>query len=406
MARSFIARVLTALALCAGLCASAACRDPALPDLAMSPYPWALPSGAPSPRVPRDNPMSTEKALLGRFLFYDRRLSLNETQSCGSCHQQARGFSDERTVGLGSTGESHTRNAMSLANVGFFSTFTWANPVVTSLERQALVPLFGDQPVELGLGGRESVMLERLRADARYRALFRASFPDESDPITVANVARAIACFERTLLSFDTPYDRFTRGDRAALSESAQRGLEMFNSERFECYHCHAGFNFSDATVTATGAATEPQFHNTGLYNVDGRGAYPRGNQGAFEVSSDPRDVGAFRAPSLRNIALTAPYMHDGSIATLEEVIAHYERGGRLIASGPNAGDGRANPLKSDLLRGFTLTDTERADLLAFLRSLTDETMLRDARLSDPFAAERDAGADAGSDAGADATAP
>ncbi len=352
-------------------------------------YPFQLPMGTPEPVVPADNPMSVEKVRLGRRLFYDRRLSLNQTQSCGSCHLPSRGFTDGREVAIGSTGEHTPRNAMGLSNIAYNSAYTWANPSLLSLERQALVPMFGDNPTELGLIGQEQELLRRLQADALYVRMFRAAFAGDPEPLSVANVTRAIASFERTLLTMNSPYDRFTRGDRTAMSASAQRGLDLFNLTRLECYHCHSGFNFSDSTITAGSPPMNAEFHNNGLYNVDGQGAYPVPNRGVFESSRLPADMGRFRAPSLRNIELTAPYMHDGSIATLEGVIDHYAAGGRRIAMGPNAGDGTMSPLKSDLVRGFTITPTEREDLLAFLRSLTDQAFVTDVRFQDPFGNER-----------------
>ena len=347
------------------------------------------PAGFPPQRLSPDNPYSLEKARLGRYLFYDRRLSGNETQSCGSCHQQSRAFSDGRATGLGSTREDHPRGPMSLANVGYFSALTWANPVQRELERQALVPLFGERPVELGLVGREAEMLDRLRRDRRYQQMFPRAFPSDADPFTVANVTRAIAMFERTLVSADSAFDRFSRGDTTAMSESAQRGNQLFFSERLECFHCHGGFAFTDSVVSAASAFDETAFHNTGLYNVDARGAYPSQTTGVRDVTGRDEDMGRFRAPTLRNIAVTAPYMHDGSIATLDGVIDHYAAGGRTIASGPNAGVGRDNPLKSGFITGFTLTEQERRDLIAFLEALTDERFLHDPRYADPFGNER-----------------
>ncbi|MBK6529660.1 MAG: di-heme enzyme [Deltaproteobacteria bacterium] len=347
------------------------------------------PAGFPPQRLSPDNPYSLEKARLGRYLFYDRRLSGNETQSCGSCHQQSRAFSDGRATGLGSTREDHPRGPMSLANVGYFSALTWANPVQRELERQALVPLFGERPVELGLVGREAEMLDRLRRDRRYQQMFPRAFPSDADPFTVANVTRAIAMFERTLVSADSAFDRFSRGDATAMSQSAQRGNQLFFSERLECFHCHGGYAFTDSVVSANSAFDETAFHNTGLYNVDGRGAYRSQSTGVRDVTGRDEDMGRFRAPTLRNIAVTAPYMHDGSIATLDGVIDHYAAGGRTIAGGPNAGVGRDNPLKSGFITGFTLTEQERRDLIAFLEALTDERFLHDPRYADPFGNER-----------------
>lgn len=351
-----------------------------------STYAWDLPAGFPEPRVPDDNPMSAAKVELGRFLFHDRRLSGNETQSCADCHRQDLAFTDALPVGIGSTGEAHPRGSMSLANIAYASRLTWANPVLDGLEEQALVPLFGEQPVELGLAGREDELLARLRDDPAYPALFAEAFPRDADPISVGNVVRALASFQRTLLSGDSPYDRYTyQADDTALSESAQRGRDLFFSERLECFHCHGGFGFTDSVQHDGSVSAEVAFHNNALYNIDGRGGYPAPNRGLFEHTGERRDMGRFRAPTLRNIAVTAPYMHDGSIATLDEVIDHYAAGGRTILEGPNAGIGAESPLKSIFLHGFTLTDEERADLLAFLHSLTDATFLRDPRFASPF---------------------
>jgi cytochrome c peroxidase len=350
---------------------------------------WDLPEGFPLPRVPDDNPMSAAKVDLGRFLFYDTRLSANETQSCGSCHQQQFAFTDGLANAVGSTMMIHPRSSMGLTNVGYQSTLTWANPVVRTLEDQAQLPMFGDSPiVELGLGGMEAVLLERLRADAEYPGMFAAAFPDEADPISVASVVRAIGAFERTMISGNSPYDRFLRGETAAMSESALRGMELFFdpvSLRFECFHCHGGFNFTASQDHSGIVISETAFFNNGLYNVDGRGGYPPDNTGLAEFTGEPDDMGRFKPPTLRNIELTAPYMHDGSIATLEEVIDMYSAGGRNLTTGMWPGDGRENPYKNIFVPGFDMTDQERDDMLAFLRSLTDPGFIADPRFSDPF---------------------
>ena len=350
-------------------------------------YDWDLPEGFPEPRVPEDNPMSAEKAELGRFLFYDTRLSGNGTQSCGSCHVQSMAFTDGLARAEGSLGDAHPRGSMSLANVAYQSTLTWANPVVRTLEDQAPLPMFGEDPiVELGLAGREDELLERLRADERYQEMFPAAFPDDPEPISVGNVVKAIASFQRTLVSGSSPYDRYIQGDTDAMSEEAVRGMELFFSETVECFHCHGGFNFS-ANVDHSGQVfEEAAFFNNGLYNVDGRGAYPAGNQGLYDHTADPADQGRFKPPTLRNIEVTAPYMHDGSIATLEEVIDHYAAGGRNVTEGEHVGDGRENPNKSLFVSGFDITEQQKQDLLAFLRALTDPAFLEDPRFSDPFA--------------------
>jgi cytochrome c peroxidase len=330
--------------------------------------------------------MTVEKVALGRFLFYDKRLSGNGTQSCASCHRQSIAFTDGRPLGIGSTGEVHPRNSMALANVAYASVLNWGNPNLAGLEQQALLPMFGEEPVELGLSGKERELLDRVRADTLYARLFSAAFPGQSNSVSVQNITRALASFERALVSGDSPYDRYTfRNERNALSPSAIRGEALFFSERTECFHCHAGVMFSASTNYVGKSFREQEYFNNGLYNVDGRGAYPSNNTGLAEFTGQPRDMGAHKAPSLRNVALTAPYMHDGSITTLEDVIDHYARGGRLITSGPHAGDGKLSPFKNGFVNGFTITADEKADLIAFLRSLTDSTFITNPAFSNPW---------------------
>lgn len=342
-----------------------------------------LPARIPAPKVPVDNPMTTAKVELGRHLFYAKELSANQSQACASCHEQARAFAEGRDRAVGSTGQVHPRNAQGLANVAYASSLTWANPLLVTLEQQAAVPLFGEFPVELGVVGNEAAILDRFRTEV-WQDRFRRAFPDEADPVRFDRIAAALASFERTLLSFDSPYDRYLEGDAAALSPAAQRGLELFFSDELECFHCHGGFLFSEAVNHEGLVLPEGGFFNTGLYNLDGAGAYPLDNPGLIEITGVPEDMGRFRAPSLRNVAVTAPYLDDGTAETLEEVIDIYARGGRRIDAGPRAGDGSRSPLKSGFVSGFRLTPEERADLVAFLESLTDPTFLTDPRFSDP----------------------
>ena len=348
-------------------------------------YSLELPFGFPEPRIPADNPLTGAKVELGRFLFYDVRLSENQTQSCGSCHQQALAFTDGLAVAAGSTGQHTARGAMALGNAGYAATLNWANSAVVTLEMQARIPLFSEDPVELGLSGKEHVLLARLAEDPLYPQMFADAFPGEVEPVTVQNVLRAIASFERVLISGDSPYDRAQAGDEGALSDSARRGMELFFSEQLECFHCHGGFNLSGSVDHSGSFFDQSLFANNGLYNVDGIGGYPATNTGLFELTDSRLDMGRFKPPTLRNIALTAPYMHDGSLATLDDVIDHYARGGTLTPDGPNAGDGRLSPLKNGFIAGFVLNEQERADLLAFLEALTDETFVTDPRFSDPF---------------------
>jgi len=351
-----------------------------------TPYQWHLPPGFPQPRIPDDNALTVEKIELGRHLFYDKRLSANGTQACASCHQQSHAFSEPAAIATGSTGQKHHRNAMALVNVAYDATFTWAHPGITAIEQQLLLPLFGDQPVEMGAAGHEREILARLTDDADYVKLFANAFPRERERVTFDHVAKALASFVRTLISFDSPFDRYAYyGEDAALTESQVRGMNLFMSERLECAHCHAGFNFSQFVTHQNATVAERAFHITGLYPSSD--TYISGaDYGLFAVTGDAADKDRFKAPTLRNIERSAPYMHDGSLATLNDVLDFYSAGGRVLTDGPRPGDGRAHPGKSPFIKGFTLTAQERQDLLAFLSSLTDEEFLHDPRLADPSA--------------------
>jgi len=354
-------------------------------------------SRLPKPLVPKDNPGTPSKVELGRYLFYDKRLSVNGTTSCASCHKQELAFTDGRAQALGATQQSHPRSSMSLVNVAYNSAFNWSDPTVHSLEEQALKPMMSTKPVELGFSFIEAGFLQLIRSEPIYGPLFRRAFSDEADPYTLPNIARAIAAFERTIVSANSPYDRFHfDGDESAISESAKRGEILFFLDGGpSCFRCHGGFNFSDDVQFRGGVGLTLQFHNTGLYNLAAQFSYPPPNLGIYEHTKRRADVGKFKAPTLRNIAVTAPYMHDGSIPTLEEVMDHYAAGGRTIAKGPVAGVGHDNPAKDKLVRGFRMTRQNRADLVEFLKSLTDEGLLHDPRFSDPWPA-KESGASTG----------
>ncbi len=345
-----------------------------------SAFAWNKPAWAPTPVVPVDNPMNAAKVALGRDLFYDRRLSLDRSISCASCHQQARAFTDGQRVHLGVTGEPGIRSSMTLTNVAFLSSYTWANPLLTSLEKQMQVPLFSEHPLEMGMAGHDPRLIAELSGDASYQSQFALAFPEDHGRITVQNLTRAIAAFERTLLSFNSPYDRYTHGEPNAISPAAKRGLALFFGERLECYHCHGGINFTDNHMQQGQAFPEAGFHNTGLYNEDGAGAYKPWDHGLRDVTTRPEDEGAFRTPTLRNIAVTAPYMHDGSLPTLEAVIRrHYAVKGHSAIAGKGP-----SPLRSEFIEGFHLNQREVEDLIAFLNALTDTSFLTNPAFADP----------------------
>ena len=329
--------------------------------------------------------MTTAKIDLGRRLFYDTRLSGNGTFACATCHQQARAFTDGRARAVGSTGALHARSTMSLTNVAYNASLGWADPSLRTLEAQMAVPMFNEHPIELGLKSREAEVVSRF-SQGPDRDRFHAAFPGEPSPVTLGNIVKAIAAFERTIISGDAPLDRYLyRDDKTAMSAASLRGMKAFFSERLRCAECHGSFNLSGPVdfegalpdkKAGSGAQPEPGvallFHNTGLYDVDKRGGYPATDRGLIDITQRRADMGRFRAPTLRNIAVTAPYMHDGSIPTLDAVVAHYATGGK------------PSPFRSDRVRGFLMSAQEKADLVAFLESLTDQRFLTNPSFAPP----------------------
>jgi cytochrome c peroxidase len=233
----------------------------------------------------------------------------------------------------------------------------------------------------MGLRGREADVVAALRKDDNYARLFLEAFPDDADPVRIDNILRALATFERTLISGRSPFDRYVfDDDRSALGEDARRGMALFFSDRAGCAQCHSGINFSGPVVHAGEPEATSFFVNTGLYNVDGKGRYPENDTGMEAITRRARDHGRFRVPTLRNVAVTAPYMHDGSVPTLEAVLDHYSMGGRQAPLGPAA----RNRHRDARVRPLTLAPEERRALVAFLSSLTDAAFLADPRFSDP----------------------
>lgn len=340
-------------------CLLAACQP------ASKPYQWNIPQDFPEPVVPQHNPMSDAKVALGRALFYDKALSFNGEVACASCHQQQFAFSDPRQFSVGAQNETTKRNSLALVNVAYNGSLTWAHNGLDEIEQQILIPLFTEHPIEMGVTGNEQQILKALDSE-KYSLLSEEAFGQALD---FDVIVQALASFVRSLTSFNSDFDRYTyQMQDDALSESAIRGLDLFFSERLECFHCHGGFNFTQSSKHDFQQLDLRPFHHTGLYNTDVQGAYPESDQGLIEITQQASDMGRFRAPTLRNIAVTAPYMHDGSIATLSDVIDFYAQGGR--------GKGKHSPLKSIFVKGFELTEQEKQDLLAFLHSLTDEEFL------------------------------
>ena len=347
-----------------------------------------LPEGVPLPRIPQSNPLTAEKIALGRALFYDNRLSANGTQACASCHLQSLAFTDGLARSTGSTGHLLHRNAQGLFNLGWLPNYTWASNALVTLEDQIAVPLRSERPVELGVNdGNSAEILARFANDPEYLTMFAAAYPDSGAEPSWNRIIGALASFLRTITSFDSPYDRYLGGDVTALTVQQREGLALFNSERLECFHCHSGPNLTTAYVDANSPPDSHPFlfFSNGLYNVGNAGTYPAEDRGLFDLTLNRRHMGLFRPPSLRNVALTAPYMHDGSLASLDDVIDHYAAGGTVIQEGPLAGDGRLIATKSSFVRGFQLSAQERAALIAFLDSLTDESLLTNPDYANPW---------------------
>jgi cytochrome c peroxidase len=297
-----------------------------------------LPLGlqASSAYIPDDNPMSDDKITLGRFLYFDTRLSKDMTISCASCHIPFHGFADPARTSSGVGGKLGGRNSPTIINRLFSADQFWDGRA-KDLEFQSHGPL--TNPVEMAMGSHGEVV-ERVKAVPGYHALFKKAFGD--DTIDLDRMGKAIASYERTVVSGDSPFDRYQAGDKDALSPAAVRGFALFN-DKANCKACHTGFNFTDETYQNIGVGMDKT----------------KPDLGRFDVTKTDADRGKFKTPTLRNIVQTGPYMHDGSEATLRDVIDFYDRGGI------------ANPNRSPEVKPLKLTEQEKRDLVAFLESLT-----------------------------------
>ena len=333
------------------------------------------------------NEFTDAKATLGRYLFYDRRLSVNGTKACASCHAQEFSFTDNYTRSIGALGDLHQRNARPLINIVFNKFLTAADSSIHFPELQSSNPLFNTHPVELGLAGRELQMLELFEKDKFYSSQFKKAFPGETKPFTITNMQYALADFVKTVISFNSPYDNYTfRKQDAALDSNVKNGMRLFFSDRLHCSACHGGINFNTPQLKDSSGKLLYYF-NTGLYNIDSiRGSYPAYDQGLMEYTHNAKDMGKYRVPTLRNLTFTAPYYHDGSAASLAEVVSNYEAGGRTITTGAYAGDGKKNRYKHPFIEGFKLNLQEREDLIRFLLSLSDSSLLKNQAYANPFA--------------------
>ncbi len=314
-------------------------------DLGRGPTPYALtyPPGlsADGAVIPKDNPLTLEKVRLGRRLYFDKNLSLDGTISCASCHIPEKGFSDDAQFSSGVGGKKGNRHAPTVIN-RVFSTAQFWDGRARSLEEQALGPI--QNPVEMGMPDMK-IVVDRIKNDPVSVREFKAAFPPDG-AISPENVGRAIASFERTILSGNSPYDRFVAGDKAAMSESARRGMQIFKDEKKgDCETCHAGPNFTDENYNNIGVGMNTRKPDMGRYTVSGL----EGHQGAFKT------------PTLRDVALRGRFLHDGSEQTLEGVVAYYARGGNR------------NKWLSTKMHPLRLTKQEQQDLVEFLKALTGQ---------------------------------
>ena len=329
-------------------CSEGSLLDDLLPSR-LKIYEFDLPAHFPDPTlyIDSENIPTVAKVELGRRLFFDPILSSDGTISCASCHLPDQSFADPRPLSIGVNGKVGKRNAPALVNVMYGQSFFWHGST-PSLERQVLFPI--EDSTEMNSSFPE--VLAKINQHPEYPSLFREAFGTEPNPDALTD---AIASFERSLVSSNAPYDRYLEGDTTALNQSQLRGMTLFFGEKAECFHCHAGFNFTDES-----------FKNNGLYE-----AYQ--DPGRWEVTGSRSDLGKFKVPTLRNIEFTAPYMHDGSIGSLEEVMDHYASGGKN------------HPNKSVLIRRFILSEQEKEDLINFLKALSDPSFLKNPAFQNPL---------------------
>jgi cytochrome c peroxidase len=299
--------------------------------------PPKVPLGLPPLVWPRDNPYSVAKVELGRVLYFDRRLSADETVSCASCHDPQLAFTDNAPVSTGIKTQRGGRSAPTVINRAYSLAQFWDGRA-NSLEEQAKGPIAN--PIEMGMTHDSAV--ERIKGIKGYGPLFTAAFG--SGDVDIDRIAKAIACFERTVLSGNAPYDRYKRGDKTAMTAQQVRGMDIFFN-RAKCDQCHEGSNFTLNAYSNLGVGSDK----------------PDPDVGRYAVTKDPRDWGVFKTPTLREIEHTAPYMHDGSLKTLDEVVEFYNKGGI------------PNKNLDQNMKALHLNEANKADLVAFLKALSGE---------------------------------
>jgi cytochrome c peroxidase len=356
----------------------------------------AIPHDTAATYLDERNPYTFAKAELGRYLFYDRRLSINNTKACASCHAQEFSFTDSYHRSAGALGDLVKRNSRPLINIIFNKYLTSADSTLHFPEQQINNPLMNEHPVEMGIKGNETMILERLAGDPLYRHQFAAAFPADKEPFTIQNLQWAISSFVKSIFSFDARYDHYrSKHDSSILTAAERKGMQLFFSDSLQCHSCHGGINFSTPILQDEQGLTSYYF-NTGVYNITDT---QNRDDGLAELTGRKEDAGKFRVPTLRNLAFTAPYFHDGSVATLEEIIIGYERRSGEVngskwsnkSNGSNrseeskGAEGIKNQDKHLFIKQFRLNSQERKELIAFLLSLSDSTVCRNPAYANPF---------------------
>lgn len=297
---------------------------------------------------------TTTKETIGRRLFFDNRLSVNNTKSCASCHNPALAFSDGYRTSATALGENTLHNAPSLINSSVLHYYNWANPALTTLALQIKKPLYNTHPIELGFSA--SSFLEKIKFDSIYQTMFNEVY--KNTPMTNVTLEECIVAFVKTINSYNSNYDK------QVFSASAYRGMKLFMSQELNCASCHRPPTFTMATVTFN---TDSIYICNGLYNT-----YPNEDNGIFNTTKKNNDEGKYKIPSLRNCMITSPYMHDGSLATLGNVLDFYAKGGNNHKN------------KDKRLKGFTMSKTDKQDLINFLSTLTDTTICNNSSFQNP----------------------
>jgi cytochrome c peroxidase len=303
---------------------------------------------------------------LGRKLFYDNKLSFNQTKACVSCHDPKFAFTDGYKKSIGSEGDMHQRNSKPLFNLAEQHYFTAADSTIHTVLQQMQRPMFNTTPVELGWKNNEALMLQRFNNDITYQKLFTQNFGTKT--ITIQQLQEAIAAYILSIESYNSNYDKYVSGQQNIFTPNEKQGMQLF-FDSLNCDNCHGGKNF-DKPIDGN------FYVNTGLYNIDGLGAYPITDVGLMQKTNNAADMGKFKIPTLRNLKFTAPYYHDGSTYKLTDVIQDYNNGGRNITNGENKGNGIISKLKHPLIQPLQLTAKQQQNLVSFLLTLTDSTIV------------------------------